>query len=520
MNILNVREMKEFDKKATELLGIKEEILMENASIDTYSTLKRRRKLEEDNILIVAGSGNNGGDGLALARKLYSANCKVSILFAGGTDNYSHCARNNYEIIKRIGIKTYVYEEVKDEYDFYNRYTLIIDGIFGISLDRPVEGSYYDIIKEINQGKAYVVSLDIPSGLDSNKGEIKGICIEADMTVAYGSLKLGHILGQGRNCCGEIYLSKISIPDQLYQKNGVELNLPVLLPKRNNNSHKGNFGNILFIGGGSKYYGAPYFNSVAFLKSGGGYSRLACPQGIVNSLAVKANEVVYYPMKESSSGNLSIENLKQILDFCKNMRLVALGGGFSLEEESQRLAQILISKLECPILIDADGLIALSEKMDLLYMRKHPTILTPHLGEMSRLTGLSVENISKNIVEIAREFAKKYRVILVLKDHKTIIAYPDGRCKINDSGNSVLAVAGSGDILTGIIAGQFALGHTLEDACSTGVFIHGYVGDLVSNKLGYDGVMAEDILNTITEAIRNYREDYINLRKSYEVEVI
>ncbi len=520
MNILDVREMKEFDKKATEVLGIKEEILMENASIDTYSILRREKNLDKENILIVVGSGNNGGDGLALGRKLFSSNYKVNILFAGGRDNYSHSARNNYEIIKRMGIKTYLYEDIKEEYDFYNRYSLIIDGIFGISLDREIEGDYFDIIKGINDSRAYVVSLDIPSGIDSNKGNIMGICVEADMTVAYGSLKLGHLLGAGRENSGKIYLSKISIPDNLHKEDGIELNLPKPLPKRNNASHKGNFGNILFVGGGAKYYGAPYFNSVAFLKSGGGYSRLACPHTIVKSLGVKANEVVYYPMKESTNGNLSIENLKQILDFSKNMRLVALGGGFSLEEESQRLAQILISKLECPILVDADGITALSEKMDLLYMRKHPTILTPHLGEMSKLTGLSVEDISKNIVEVAREFAKKYRVILVLKDHKTVIAYPNGSCKINDSGNSVLAVAGSGDILTGIIAGQFALGHTLEEACSAGVFIHGYVGDLVSKKLGYDGVMAEDILNTITEAIKNYREDYVNLRKKYEVEVI
>lgn len=520
MNILDVIEMREFDKKATELLGIKEEILMENASIDTYSILKRERDLENDRVLVVVGSGNNGGDGLALARKLYSSNIKVEILFAGGNDSYSHSARNNYEIIKRIGIKTYVYQEIKEEYQFFNRYNLIIDGIFGISLDRKIEGDYVEVIKGINSSNAYVVALDIPSGLESSKGEVMGICVEAHMTIAYGALKFGHILGQGRDYCGDLYLSKISIPDQLHAETGVTLNLPSPLPKRNNNSHKGNFGNILFIGGGAKYYGAPYFNSVAFLKSGGGYSRLACPQGIVKSLAVKANEVVYYPMKESSNGNLSIENLKQILDFCKNMRLVALGGGFSLEEESQRLAQILISKLECPVLVDADGLTALSEKMDILYMRKHPTILTPHLGEMSKLTGLSIEDISKNPVEVAREFAKKYRVILVLKDHKTVIAYPDGSCKINDSGNSVLAVAGSGDILTGIIAGQFALGHTLEEACSAGVFIHGYVGDLVSQKLGYDGVMAEDILETITEAIRNYRDDYVNLRKKYEVEVI
>lgn len=520
MKIFSAEQMKKFDGSAMEVLGISEDVLMENASLASYEVLKKNRKLEEDNILVVAGSGNNGGDGLALARKLYASGCSVDVLLVDGSGKYGNAAMNNYKILRKFPVEIWEYDKIENKEGLFKNYSLIIDAIFGVSLDREVEGKYREIIEEINASSAEVMSLDIPSGICSNSGNVMGVAVEARYTVAYGGLKWGNMLYEGCEYCGKLYHSNISIPDFLAENVNSTINLAKPLPKRNPESHKGTFGKVMFVGGGSQYYGAPYLNSVGFLKSGGAYSRLACPSGIVKSLAIKASEVVYYPMKETNRGNLSIENLKNLLDNGKTMDFMVIGGGMSLEEESQRLAQILISKLECPILVDADGLTALSEKIEILYARKAPTILTPHLGEMSRLTGISIEKIKADIIGTALAFAKKYRVILVLKGARTLIAYPDGRLVLNTSGSSALAVAGSGDILAGMIAGQFALGFGVEDAAAMGVFLHGCCGDALGEEKGHEGIMAEDILEAIPMTLKKFKDNFDSFKERYMVEEV
>lgn len=517
MKIVSAEEMKNLDRETSEKFGINEEILMENASIGTYMALRKHCDLEKSNILVIAGVGNNGGDALALARKLFTMNYKVSVLLVDGSDKYSNASRFNFEILSKLNINIYRYEDIVNTNHFFDEFNLLIDGIFGISLKGNVEGKYFDLISKLNSLNAYKLALDIPSGICSDTGKVCGIAFKADLTVTYGFIKYGNIFYDGFEYGGILYKCNISIPESLGENIDTEINVAQELSQRNPNSHKGSFSKILFIGGGNQYYGAPYLNSVAFLKSGGAYSRLACPNTLVKTLGTKANEVVYYPMKETSRGNISIENLKYLIDLSKEMDLIVLGGGMSLDEEPQRLSQILISKLECPILIDADALSALAEKMEILYKRQAPTILTPHMGEMSRLCKMKVEDILKNPVYIAREFAKKYRVILVLKGARTIIAYPNGKIYINISGNSVLSVAGSGDILAGIIAGQFALGLNLEKAVSNGVFLHGYCGDLVRDKIGEDGVMAEDILNNLPSTLKNFRANFKEIKDSYSI---
>lgn len=517
LKIATIEQMRQLDTTAIIEYGILEDILMENAALATYEAIKNEFDLSQLKVLVIAGNGNNGGDGLALARKLHSRSIPVDVIITGGIDRYKDVSRRNYEVLRKFGINIINLEDIDDLESFLAGYNLIADAIFGSGLDRKVEGNFYRLIDAINNCPSKVISLDMPSGINGNTGEVMGISVSADITVTYGIPKIGNILYEGYNYCGKLYYSNISFPEKIYENIETELNLPIRLPERNPNSHKGSFKKVLFIGGGSQYFGAPYLNSVGYLRSGGSYSRLACPQNVSRVLAMKSPEVVYYPMKESHKGNLSIENLKTLLDLSLNMDMLLIGGGFSLEEESQRLAQILITKLECPIVVDADGISALAEKIEILYSRKNHTILTPHLGEMSKLTGLSIEEIEKNPIETAREFAKKYRIILVLKGGRSIIAYPDGKVYINTSGNSALSVAGSGDILTGIIAGQFSLGLRIEDSVRNAVFLHGYTGDLTAEKLGQDGVMAEDILNYLQLAVKNLRSYYELVEESYKI---
>ena len=501
-------------------IGLSEELLMENAGIALYSLLNKSYDFKNKKILILAGPGNNGGDALVLGRKLFSNNIKVEVLFVSGFDSYRGASRKSLDLLIKLGISQKNLFEITDFSSYVKDFDFVIDGIFGIGLNKNIEGPIYDLIDTLNRSNKEVIAIDIPSGIKADTGEILGIAVKANKTLVLGRAKAGNYLYPGSIYCGQLFLDKISIPDSLLESANTEINLPLEYKKRDADCNKGSFGKVLFVGGGKKYYGAPYLNSISFLKSGGSYANLACPENLVGPLALKANEIVFYPLKETREGNISIENLKTIIDVSETKDLVVLGGGFSQEEEPQRLVNILVSKINKPILIDADGLNALKDKLDVLYQRNLPTILTPHLGEFSRLTGKSIEQIKYNIVELAREFAMKYRVILVLKDSRTVIAMPSGKVYLNITGDSSLAVAGSGDILAGVIAGQFALGLDIEEATRMGVFIHGLCGNLLSEDIGSDGVMANDILEKLPFTLKYYRKNFFKIIEEFSIKLV
>lgn len=519
VKILSVSQMKELENTMFQI-GLSQDLLMENAGIALYSLLRQSYDLDNKKILILSGPGNNGGDSFVLARKLKASGIYSEVLFTSGQENYAGSSLKNLQLLKTFDIKNNNLSNIEDLGNFIGRFDIIVDGIFGIGLNRNIDGSIYNLIDEVNKSKKEVISIDIPSGINANNGEVLGITIKAKKTLVLGAFKNGNIFYPGAFYNGELILDKISIPSSYLEKYLTEFNIPKEYEKRNENVNKGSFGKVLFVGGGKKYYGAPYMNSVAFLKSGGSYGNLACPESLVSTLALKAHEIVYYPLKETREGNISIENLKFIIDTSEKKDLVVIGGGFSQEEEPQRLINILISKINRPLIIDADGLNAMKDKLDSLFSRECPTVLTPHMGEFSRLTGKTIEEIKANSVELARTFAQKYRVILVLKDSKTIIASPEGKVYVNTSGNSGLAVAGSGDILAGVIAGQFALGLNLEEASRMGVFIHGLCGDLLTKEIGADGIMSEDILANLPKTLKYFRDNYEDILNRYIPQIL
>lgn len=519
MKIVSNIQMKNIEDAAINI-GITQDLLMENAGIAVYSVLKKEYSLHYKKILVLCGPGNNGGDGLVLARKLFSNDVEVEVVFTAGVDNYRGSSRKNLDLLIKFDIPHKNYFDINNFEDYINKFDIIIDGIFGTGLNKSIDEITTEIIKTINASKKEIISIDIPSGVKGDSGEVNEVCIKASKTVALGRLKIGNLLYPGAYYCGDIFLDNISIPSGLTEDIKTYLNIPIKYKKRMESSHKGSFKKVFFVGGGKGYFGAPYLNSVSFLKSGGSYANLACPESLASILALKANEIVFFPLKETREGNISIENLKTIIDNGEEKDLVVVGGGFSLEEEPQRLINILVSKITKPLIIDADGLNALKDKTDVLIQRIAPTVLTPHLGEMARLCGKNIEEIKKDSVNIAREFATKFRVILVLKDARTIIAYPNGEVYVNITGNSALSVAGSGDILTGIISSQFSLGLSIEDAARMGVFIHGLCGDLLKETIGQDGVMAEDILNNLPKTLKYYRDNFHEILEKYSIKTI
>jgi hydroxyethylthiazole kinase-like uncharacterized protein yjeF len=509
MKVARVSEMQNMDREAIERYKISDDLLMENAGLSVFNTINREFNIKDDYFLIFCGIGNNGGDGLVLARKLHSVGAGVRICLLDNPEKYRDAAQKNWQIIKELKLPVLLSPSAEELNSLISPDDIIIDAIFGTGLSREISGYFYQIIQSINNKDNQVISIDIPSGIDGNTGNISGIAIKADYTVTFGLPKVGNILYPGHSYGGELFLSHISFPPELYnnEKLNININTPLSLPGRQPDGHKGTFGNALFIAGAPYYYGAPYFASLSFLKTGGGYSRLAAPSSLIPFIASRASEVVFLPQKETEAGTISLSAFDELMQWSEKMDIIIIGPGLSLQEETQALARRLITEIKKPLIIDGDGLTALSEKTSILTEREHPTILTPHMGEMSELVKRPVSDIKKETIGIVEEFCKDYNSILVAKGAHSLIGLPSGEIYINMTGNDGMATAGSGDVLTGTIAAMLTLGLPAELAAREGVLVHGLAGDLAACEKGCDGITAQDILNYLPLAVKEIREE-------------
>ncbi len=507
MKVSRVSEMRALDRTAIEKFGIVEELLMENAGGAVYFALLKEFGIKDKKFLVFCGIGNNGGDGFVIARKIHSNGGAVKVFILGDQSKFKGAAKLNLDIVSRLPIEVRQLESIESmKRDVYHC-DAIVDGIFGTGLTRDIGGLYREVMELVNGSGKTVFSVDIPSGVHGDTGKIMGIALKAHYTVTFGLPKIGNMLFPGYDLCGKLYVTHISFPPSIYEDSiKVEINHPAKLPPRDQNAHKGDFGEVLFIGGASSYFGAPYFAALSFMKAGGGYSRLAAPESMTPFIANKGSEIVFVPQKETSAGNLSIENRGALLELSERIDMVVLGPGLSLEEESQELARQLAKEINKPLLIDGDGITALCKDLQIVKERKAETILTPHLGEMSRITKMTVREIDANKIDILQRTANELNAMIVLKGAHSLIGYPDESVFINMSGNAGMATAGSGDVLTGTIAAMFGLGLSVQDAVRKGVFIHGFSGDLAAEDKGQDGITAQDILDYLPLAMKLDRE--------------
>ncbi|MCP4112056.1 MAG: NAD(P)H-hydrate dehydratase [Desulfobacteraceae bacterium] len=508
MKISRVSEMREMDRTAVEKFGIAEELLMENAGHAAYDVLLKEFGIINKKFVIFCGIGNNGGDGFVIARKIHSNGGQVKVFIIGDRNKFKGAAKTNLDIVSRLPIQTLnagYAEAVKN--DLCNC-DAVVDAIFGTGLARDVGGVYRDIIELVSNSGKTVLSLDIPSGIHGDTGQVMGVALKADYTVTFGLPKIGNILFPGYERCGKLFVTYISFPQSVYKADSlkIEINNPVRLPKRNRNGHKGDFGEVLFIAGASGYFGAPYLAAMSFLKAGGGYSRLAAPASVIPHIGARGNEIVFIPQKETSLGGISLENKNTLLELSEKMDMIVLGPGLSLDEETQQIARELAKETDKPLLIDGDGITALCKDLNIIRQRKADTILTPHMGEMSRITNMGTQEISVGKTDILQRVARDLNSIIVLKGAHSLIGYPDESVFINMSGNSGMATAGSGDVLAGTIAGMFGLGLSVSEAVKKGVFIHGLSGDIAARDKGEDGITARDILDCLPSAVKADRE--------------
>ncbi|MCI0513859.1 NAD(P)H-hydrate dehydratase [candidate division KSB1 bacterium] len=508
MKVSRVQEMRTFDQRALSRYGIPEELLMENAGEAAYFVILNKLKLKGTKYLIICGIGNNGGDGLVVARKLHSIGSQVTVVILGDPARYKGAARLNFEIVSKLPIKIIVTTELARILAEMATTETIIDAIFGTGLDRPVTDLFYAVIEQINRFSGPVVSLDIPSGINGDTGQMLGIAVKADATITFGLPKIGNLLYPGFAHGGKLFVSHISFPPLLYTETPLKIatNEPPPLPPRARDAHKGNCGKVLFIAGAARYYGAPYFSALSFLKAGGGLSFLATPENVAPVIASHGAEIVLVPQAATTTGSIRLSNKSQLLDFIQNVDFVVIGPGLSLEPETQQLVRELAAVIPKPLLIDGDGLTAIAADLSTIQSRRAPTILTPHTGEMAHLLQKDIHEISTSRIDLLEQTTTALRAIIVLKGAHSLIGYPDGRIFINLSGNPGMATAGSGDVLTGTIAAAFGLGLKVEDAVAAGVFLHGFAGDLAAQRLGEDGLLARDIMQALPQAVRLYRE--------------
>ena len=517
MKISRVNEMREMDRRAIEEYGIVQELLMENAGQAAYFAILKEFGIKNKKFVIFCGSGHNGGDGLVVTRKIYSNGGKVTVFILGDSSKFQGAAKQNFDIVNKLQINVINLQDISLVSASVKSADAIIDAIFGTGLDRDVEGKYKEVINIINTSQKTVFSIDIPSGINGDTGQVMGAAVKADYTTTFGLPKIGNLLYPGSESVGKLYVTHISFPPVMQDSDRLKIatNDPIPIPVRIKNTHKGNYGKVLFIAGSLNYMGAPYFSSMSFLKAGGGLSYLATPSDVASVVGNKGSEIVFVSQKNTLSGSIGLENEKQLLKFSESVDMVVIGPGLSLNDETQTLVRRLCAAINKPLLIDGDGITAISKDLNCINKRQAPTILTPHIAEMARITNYNIKQIENDKINILQETAGKLHATIVLKGAHSLIGYADKNVFINLSGNNGMATAGSGDVLTGTIAAMFGLGLSIDDAVRLGVFMHGYAGDLAAKEKGEDGIVASDILDYLPAALKNYRKNYSSIIEDY-----
>lgn len=494
----SAEDMRKTDRAASERGGIPSIVLMENAGIACV------RRLEElglcgKRVGIFCGKGNNGGDGFVIARHLINKGVETEIFTVCGND-YSGDALTNYNILRNMGVEISVIDEKEDLKYKILSFDIIVDAIFGTGISGEIRGTAKNVITAINRYAKFVLSVDIPSGVNADDGSLAGVAVKADETVTFCAYKYGMLLFPGADYCGKVRVEGISIPEYIT----AELNTNVtdrayaekIMPKRTNDSHKGSYGKVVIIGGSVGMTGAPTMAAEAAVRSGAGLVSVAVPKSLNGILEVKLTEAMTLPMPEDD-GHFSKDAEAKILEAIKGADTVVFGPGIGRSADAGEILAAVLDNSDMPIIADADGLYALAERLELLERHGERLILTPHEAEFSRLCKKSIEEVHRNRIGLSADFCKKYKTTLVLKGAKTVVTAPDLTQYINITGNSGMATGGSGDVLSGMIGAFSARGMKNTDAAVLGVYCHGLAGDAAAERIGKDSLAATDIISAI-----------------------
>lgn len=496
---VNAAQMKAADQYTIQKLGVPSLELMEHAAQACVQVLEDE-KVDLSHVCVVCGSGNNGGDGFAIARILQNNRYSVETFCVGNPEHYTEETQEQMHRLQECGGKITYGMPQEDSY------SVIIDAVFGVGLSRKVEGRYRQVIEQMNRMRGTKFAVDIPSGLSATTGCILGCAFKADYTVTFQLKKIGLELSQGRTMAGRVIVPDIGIStdsiceDQEIVRTAGKDIYRKMLPDRPEDSNKGTYGRLLVIAGSKGMAGAAYLNAHAAYMIGAGLVRIYTSSDNREILQTLLPEAIITTYEEYNK-----EELLSLLTWADS---VCIGSGLGMSRLSEKILKTVIEYVKVPCLIDADGLNLLAENKNYLnQMAERRFVITPHMKEMSRLTGTPVEELKADRIQILKDFISRYRITCVLKDSRTLIASEEKGIRMNLTGNSAMAKAGSGDVLAGVISGWMVQGKEAEDAAELGTYIHGLSGDLAKFEKGVYSVMARDLIEYISKALMKLEEE-------------
>ena len=496
---VNAAQMKAADQYTIQKLGVPSLELMEHAAQACVQVLEDE-KVDLSHVCVVCGSGNNGGDGFAIARILQNNRYSVETFCVGNPEHYTEETQEQMYRLQECGGKITYGMPQEDSY------SVVIDAVFGVGLSRKVEGRYRQVIEQMNRMRGTKFAVDIPSGLSATTGCILGCAFKADYTVTFQLKKIGLELSQGRTMAGRVIVPDIGIStdsiceDQEIVRTAGKDIYRKMLPDRPEDSNKGTYGRLLVIAGSKGMAGAAYLNAHAAYMTGAGLVRIYTSSDNREILQTLLPEAIITTYEEYNK-----EELLSLLTWADS---VCIGSGLGMSRLSEKILKTVIEYVKVPCLIDADGLNLLAENKNYLnQMAERRFVITPHMKEMSRLTGISVEELKADRIQILKDFSSRYRITCVLKDSRTLIASEEKGIRMNLTGNSAMAKAGSGDVLAGVISGWMVQGKEAEDAAELGTYIHGLSGDLAKFEKGVYSVMARDLIEYISKALMKLEEE-------------
>lgn len=516
MFIVTAAQMQEMDRRTIQEFGIPGRVLMECAGRGaTRVFLDRLYSQGAGRVGILAGRGNNGGDGFVMARYLAQRDIAATVFLLADAAAVRGDAAANLQLLAASGTPVI---EIPDEQAFTARIKDLrhqhywIDALLGTGLKSEVRGFFRRAIEFINASQRPVLAVDIPSGLNADTGQPCGTCIQATATATFGFAKIGHVVYPGAAHCGHVEVIDIGIPPTMAPSTGVRQQLILgtsiqpLLGPRAADTHKGRTGHVLVIAGSRGKTGAAAMSAASALRSGAGLVTLGVPESLNPILESLLAEAMTVPLPDQGTGLLLEEAFDAIVQAANAKQALALGPGLGTASHTRNLTARIIREIDLPMVIDADGLNNLAGHVGGLKMRKNATVLTPHPGEMARLTGLSTLEVQRNRLAAARRLAEETRTHVVLKGARTVVAEPDGRAWINPTGNPGMATGGMGDVLTGLIAGYLAQGLPASEACRAGVYLHGLAADIMALKTSR-GFLATEVMDMVPRAIQRVLDD-------------
>ena len=504
MKLALCEQMRGLDQTAITLYRIPGIVLMENAAVSIFNICKTLQAYKAKKVLIFCGTGSNGGDGFALARHMLGDGSSVSIVLVGPKEKISGDALAQYEICEQLGIRTDFIDNLERIKTTLNACELVVDAMLGTGAAGVLRSPISDAVTLINESGKFTLAVDIPTGGNADNGQISGVCVKADMTVTLGLVKPGLLLYPLADFTGKIGLGGIGAAAVFDAFEATHFALDTqsaaaLLPKRRTHSHKGTYGKAAIVAGSRNMAGAAAFCAKAAYAMGCGYVNICAPESIIETLQILAPQAISTSIPEKN-GFLYEASTPAVLDIINKYTVCLIGPGLGNNQDTAAFVKQIIREAAVPLIIDADALNVIADEPDVLKAAAHPPVITPHILEISRLSGLPVDNIANDVLKVAEWFSKQYNCITVLKDATTVIAGAN-KTYINKGGVSALAKAGSGDILAGIITALAGQGLEQTEAAALGAYIHTRSGIAAASKLGDYSVSADDIIGCIHIAV-------------------